>query len=585
MNDKEKTSTLTVNSQGVELRSLFELAQVLNSSLEPAHILNSCLYTPMGRMMVGRGMIIIRDPEYKIAAVKGLSESLLHQRIEIHKQFDHPVFFYDLEKDCILKQLFQTHQLTLLVPMRRSGKLVGALCFGKKLNLQPYSSGELEFLDILSNIAATSIENALMYKELQEANRGLDKKNQVLNTLFEIGNELNSTLDSDRILNILLYTVMGEMGVQKVLIYLLQDDTFQIKLAKGYNESSDAWPVLNDNLFKEQLSNLSRPVITSDSTSPEIWRALKSRQIEIIVPMRTQNETRGVMALGRRITLNSFSPDDINFLSSLGNRALISLENARLFKETVEKQRMEEEMAIARDIQMRLLPQEFPRYSDFDIYGFNLPSLMVGGDYFDWLEFDERYFALAIGDVSGKGVGASLLMSNLHAALHAIAFSQENAAALVARLNDLIYEHTNYDKFITFFYALIDRDEKTLTYVNAGHNFPYLYHADGSFETLETGGLILGMMQHAAYESATIPLKTGDMLVMFTDGVTEAKAASDEFFEEERLVNFISDMYGQGCSIRELADQMIAKIQRFSQGMTQSDDITFLGLKMIKPGD
>lgn len=572
-----------INSEGVDLRSLFELAQVLNSSLEPAHILNSCLFTPMGKMMIGRGMVIIRDPEFKIAALKGLPGSLLEQTVPLKEQFEQPVFVDELnEKNGHLKQLFDEYRITLLIPMRHSEKLVGAICFGEKLNRQPYSSSELEFLDILSNITATSIQNALVYKELAEANRGLDKKNQMLNTLFEIGNELNSTLETDRILNVLLYTVMGEMAVQKILIYFLQNETLRIKSSKGYNESSDAWSFLNRPELIRDFYNLTQPVITSDPEVPNLFQQLNGHQIELVVPMRTQNETRGVLALGKRVTQTAFSPDDINFLSLLGNRALISLENARLFKETVEKQRLEEEMAIARDIQIRLLPSEFPKYQDFDVYGFNLPSLMVGGDYFDCLELNDRYFILAIGDVSGKGVGASLLMSNLHAALHALACSQESVSALISRLNDLIYAHTNYDKFITFFYALIDRQEKTLTFVNAGHNFPFLYHNDGSFDTLETGGLILGMMKNAAYESETISLRSGDMLVMFTDGITEAKAASDEFFEEERLISFISEMYSRGCTVKELADEMIIRIQRFSQGTTQSDDITFLGLKLIQ---
>ncbi|MDZ7723973.1 MAG: GAF domain-containing SpoIIE family protein phosphatase [candidate division KSB1 bacterium] len=572
---------LKIDYQGVELRSLFELAQVLNSSLNPDQILNSCLYTPMGRMMIGRGMMIVRDPEFRVSAVKGLPDSLLQQTVGIHKSYDHPVYTDELdEQDLELQKLFKTHQINLMVPMRRSDNFVGAICFGDKMTRQPYSSSELEFLDILSNIAATSIENALMYKELAKANRGLDKKNQMLNTLFEIGNELNSTLDTHRILNILLHTIMGEMAVHKVLIYLLQDGVFSVKLSKGYSESSKAWSHFNSKTVLDALSGITDPVMTFEPDSPPIWQDLSKHQIDLVVPMRTQNETRGVLALGKRVTQSRFSDDDINFLSSLGSRALISLENARMFKETVEKQRLEEEMAIARDIQNRLLPREFPCYPDFDVYGFNLPSLMVGGDYFDCLELNERFFALAIGDVSGKGVGASLLMSNLHAALHALAPSQNNVAELIERLNNLIYAHTNFDKFITFFYALIDRQEKILTYVNAGHNFPYLYHKDGSFDTLETGGLILGMMQNALYESVTLTLQPHDMLIMFTDGITEAKAASDEFFEEERLEAFVDDMYKQGCSVRELADQMIARIQQFSQGYPQSDDITFLGLKL-----
>ena len=343
-------------------------------------------------------------------------------------------------------------------------------------------------------------------------------------------------------------------------------------------------------MFKEKLDNpnnlkkavagldLARLVSESD-TELSSWYDLG---IRAAIPMRIQNKNRGMLLVGPKMSSQTYRADELEFLSTLCNRVMISLENARLFQETLEKQRLEEEIAIAREIQQRLLPSSFPQIQGFEIYGLNIPSLQVGGDYFDCFQLDEDRLVFAIGDVSGKGVGAALLMSNLHAGLHTLVQSKADIKTIVGRLNDLIYANTNFDKFITFFYAEIDPGSKIIRYVNAGHNPPYIYHADGTFEMLEDGGLILGMMPGVKYDMGETVLKSGDRLVTFTDGVTEARASSGEMYEEERLEELILNAVVEDINIRQFADLLINELEKFSRGEPQADDITMLALQVIE---
>jgi len=294
----------------------------------------------------------------------------------------------------------------------------------------------------------------------------------------------------------------------------------------------------------------------------------------VIVPMTIQNQTKGILAIGDRITRAEFQDYDLEFLSTLGNEAMICLENARLFEETLEKQRMEEELALAREIQQKLLPRECIKLERYDIDATNVPTFQVGGDYFDCFQLNSDRICLTIADVSGKGMGASLLMANLQAVLHALMEPNAILTEIAGKINNLIHRNTNYDKFITFFFGILDLKKNTFTYVNAGHNPPIWLRKDGKVELLEKGGLILGMMPNVPYQQETIPLEPGDLIVMFTDGVTEATNADDEEFEEKRLIEVVRA--NKDGSASKMKDKILAAVREFSVGQAQGDDITLL---------
>jgi len=442
-----------------------------------------------------------------------------------------------------------------------------------------YSKSELEYLKSLSNIAATSIENGLMVLKLQEVNRRLDKKIQELNTIFEIGKELNSTLETNKILNLLSYAVMGEMIINRCLIFLEENDKMELKMSKGIQDNDELIQFENKEILLK-LSELTDPIylrLGNEYHSPLI--NFQKANFPVIIPMRIQNKTKGILAIGERITKTPFYDDDLEFLFTLGNEALICLENARLFEETLEKQKMEEELALAREIQQKLLPKACPQFEKFEVEGINISSLQVSGDYFDCIKMDENNYCLAIADVSGKGTPASLLMANLQAVLNALIAPDSSLEEITGRINNLIHKNTNYDKFITFFIGILNTKENSFQYVNAGHNPPFFMHKDGKIDLLESGGLILGMMPNVPYEQDTVQLKEGDWIVMFTDGVTEAQNVEGEDFEEERLMEILQN--NESSSAEVMKDKILAGVKAFTGDVPQGDDITLLILKTI----
>lgn len=565
----------------VELHSLFEMGQVLNASLNLRTILSNLLLTPMGRMMVSRGlvMLISERGDYEIIELRGLSRSLIGKKWHWQAAWTKPVVLSDPEASNydftpILKEL----DLELLIPLVSTQRVVGLMGLGSKLDRNPFSSAEIEYLSSLSNIAAKSIENALIVQKMEQVNRQLDKKIQELNTLFEIGKELNATLDPDKIVNLMIYAIMGEMVVNRCFVFLSQDGSLQLAVARGLQtEPEQTEPFLRAGFLKS-LSRVKQALILNDQSLSRNLAFLKGQRIQVILPMRIQDKRKGYVLLGEKITKQPFREDELEFLTTLVNQAMISLENARLFKEALEKQRMEEELNIARDIQQRLLPASFPKTAALEIEGLNIPSQQVGGDYLDWIPLDEHRIAVTIADVSGKGIPASLLMSSLQAGLRNSVASYADMGVMVGRLNNFIHANTTFDKFITFFYAEINVTQKSLTYVNAGHNPPYLYRADGSIRRLETGGLILGMMADMPYQTETLALQAGDLLVLFTDGVTEAKNSRDLDFEEYRLEEIIGKSLE--LPVKLLLDEIVYALRAFTKGTPQSDDITLMAVRI-----
>ncbi|RPI02513.1 MAG: hypothetical protein EHM72_03990 [Calditrichaeota bacterium] len=571
-----------LDHRSVELRSLIETSQILNASLDVNNVLNNCLLTIMGRMVISRAMALVAAEEnhFVVKVIKSLPQDVELTQFNFACEFRTPVILHEMnDQQCRSRSFLLSLGIELLIPMMSRDRMVGVICLGGKMTGESFTNRELEFLNSMSNIAATAVENALNFQKLEALNRRLDKKVQELNTLFDVGKELNATLDKQHILSILQFTILGEMAANKMIIFIFENGRFNLKISNWPEDDKIEIAMMRPAVGELFLAQ-KEPIHLRDEDCPRRFRYFLKFGVKVIVPMRIQDATQGVLFLGSKLSGFSYLGEDLEFLSTLSNRVMISWENARLFEETLEKHRMDEEIAIAKEIQQRLLPRSFPQSDQVELFGLNLPSRQVGGDYYDVIPLAGHRFALAIGDVSGKGVGASLLMSTLHAGLHTLIQSQAPISEVIGRLNDLIYQNTNYDKFITFFYAEFDPSSFTLDFVNAGHIPPYVCHRDGSLSTLDVGGLILGMMPNISYEVGHVTLQAGDLLIAVTDGVTEAFNVSDEMFDDERLKNLILDAQRDDVSLKKFAEHLILSLQDFSKGMPQADDITFLGLKL-----
>jgi len=569
----------TLNNKLIELQALFEISQILNSSLNLKSILDNMLLTPMGKMMISKGVILLQKDRdlYVVETLKGLPRTLLGKQVIIENFYINPTLVPELdETEFSSKTFFSNLGIELLLPISSNKRALGIIGLGQKITGGEYSQPELDFLNSLANIAATSIENGLIFNELNQVNKKLDKKIQELNTLFEIGKELNATLEVDKILNLLLYAIMGELVVNRCAILLKKANSMQLQVAKGMGELDAEIKNQLDPDLQRELLRLDHPVLVASESSA--LQKLLEINFHVVVPMQVKDDVQGIILIGPKIIKQNFRADELEFLNTLANQAMISLENARLFEETLEKQRMEEELNIAHEIQQALLPKNLPRFEHFDLAGINVPSRQVGGDYFDCIQIDDSHYGIAIADVSGKGVPAALLMANVQASLHALVGTQVSIPTMFYKINNLTHQNTTPDKFITFFYGVLDIDEHTFTFCNAGHNPPYLYKNFQAFQLLDEGGLLLGMLPNCSYRTGMVTLARNDWVVLYTDGVNEAINQAGEEFDTWRIEAVIEK--NKAASAESMLAALLAAIKDFVQDMPQSDDITIVVIKV-----
>jgi sigma-B regulation protein RsbU (phosphoserine phosphatase) len=518
----------------------------------------------LGKFLSTKGLIALSENgKIVIKNSKGLSDEIVENFPELHD--DENCF-----SDERLNKFMNSAKLKASEKIISSDNFIGLVCLGEKLNKTEYTKDDLEFLKTILNISATAIQNSIKINELQGVNRELDSKINRLSSLFELSKEFGFFSESTKVARLLVFSVIGQFLVSKYAVITFDGDDIQI-LDSKYDD-------------KDLISGLRQcdcGMITTSLNKHDILKSyplLIEIGVDIIVPMEVQGKTKGLILLGERITRQPYSEADIEFIYSVGSLAIISIENKRLFLEELEKQKMEEELELAREIQQNLLPQTFPRFSNFDIAAVNMSSKQVGGDYYDVIPFDKNNFYIAIADVSGKGTPASLLMANIQAFLQVICRHGLEIEKSTGLINDLISANTSDGRFITFFWALINNEEKKITYVNAGHNHPLLIR-DGEIRKLHKGGMILGVMETTIpYDSETINLQKDDVIVLFTDGISEAMNKEFEEFSDKRLEEKCVKL--SSFSAKEILDGITNEVTNFTIGASQSDDITMLVLKV-----
>jgi sigma-B regulation protein RsbU (phosphoserine phosphatase) len=474
--------------------------------------------------------------------------------------------------------------IRLAISVAYGDRELGLLALGKKATGQGFETTELEFIHSLVNMSSAAVHNSLMVEELRIANLDLDAKVQQLNTLFDLSQEFNATVDRDRLIKLFTLGLMGQMVVSKHLFLLgveegeeadgiVDGKAFRVVTAKGIGQKD------LDELTMKKLCGL-KELFLLDDDAPGGWEGFAERGLVLALPIRQKGDTCGVLCLGPKMTKQPFMPDEIEFLYSLGNLAFVSLQNSYLVDQQLEKQRLEEEMRLARQIQEGLQPSTLAKVEGLDIASIALPSRHVAGDYYDVVKLPEGRALFAIADVTGKGMPASLLMSNLQAALHSIIPMDITLEEATANMNRVICRNTGFDKFITYFHGIYDVEKRTFRYVNAGHNPPMLLRTDGTMDLLEEGGLLLGVMEGMPYEAGTTTLAPGDVLAIFTDGVTEAMSPDGEEYEEPRLEAKLREV--RDGTAQEILDAIREDIRVWTDDApVLDDDLTMMVLKAV----
>ncbi len=546
------------------LTALVEFSRIINSSLDLEFILNNILLTCMGKFLATKGLVAIKiDGVLKIKVSKGLSKDIINTYPEFK-------LVNETETDTLIKKYMRDAHLQTFERINSSDECLGVVCLGEKLNKSIYTDDDQEFLKTILNISATAVQNSLVVDKLKKVNRELDSRINRLNSLFELSKEFGMFSESTKVAKLLVYSVIGQFLVSKFAVVIFDSEGIQILESKY--DTDELVTVIKKYEMRKIDSSIAKELISKNY--PEIERF----GIELIVPMQLQGQTKGLILLSKRINKLDYSGGDIEFIYSVGNLAIISLENKRLFKEELEKQKMEEELELAKEIQKNLLPQSLPAFDKYEIAAINISSKQVGGDYYDIIKFDNKSFAVAIADVSGKGVPAALLMANIQAFLKTICRQGMKIDEATALINDLLSENITDGKFITFFWGILNDEDCTIQYVNAGHNPPLLIR-DSKIRKLDKGGIILGVMKtNIPYITEKVQLRSGDVLLLFTDGITEAMDKNRDEFSDERLEKLAVELYKNSAD--EISFSIQSEVQKFTRGAVQSDDMTMMVIKV-----
>jgi sigma-B regulation protein RsbU (phosphoserine phosphatase) len=397
------------------------------------------------------------------------------------------------------------------------------------------------------------------------------------NVLNDLSRDILTTLDMDTLKQKITSTLQAAMSLENV----------ELLLANPYGAFSfydqDKMLLFEPGERWIQELKLEKGPIGFEELSLRVgpdpsFEKIRNLNPSLLIPFVHRDKMVGILVLGGKITKTSFTSENMTILTVLSNQAAIAIENASLYQENIEKQLMEEEIGFAREIQKNLLPNWHPAGETYEISGYNLPSKEVGGDYYDFITLNDHSIGIAIGDISGKGIPAAMLMSNLQAAFRISAVRSQKTCDVIQAMNVHISQTTSAEKFATFFYGVFDSRDLTFKYTNAGHNFPILWRPDESYSFLREGGVIMGILKEAVYESAQVKMKAQDVLVLYTDGITEALNPMDEEYGVDRLLGIVEKVRKR--SAQEILDRILESVIDFTHGHLQTDDLTLVVLKV-----
>jgi serine phosphatase RsbU (regulator of sigma subunit) len=403
------------------------------------------------------------------------------------------------------------------------------------------------------------------------------------NVLRSLGRDLMTTIELESLLTNSIRTITDALLLRRGYLVALAREGLLVRSGAGDPIPDDLHARVRSILVRLPAEDPTFRVADAAGTLAEEERALLVDRlgVALVIPLRWRGETVGGLLLGEKITGTEYTAEDASLLSTLATQMAVSLQNALLVRDRVQVARIEEELRLARQIQRSFLVSEFPEMSRFEVHAMNIPSKEVGGDLYDLVTDGDGGLVLAVADVAGKGVPAALLSGMLQASLRTQCASIVSVAEILRNINALVYRGTAVHQFATFFIARVDPSGR-MTFSNAGHNYPFVACRDGRELLLERGGLVLGVMEAADYEEEALDLMSGDRVVLYTDGITEAVDPSGELFGEDRLHAAIRAV-PHDLSARQTADRIFETLQAFQAGEEARDDITLMVLKVLDP--
>jgi len=413
-----------------------------------------------------------------------------------------------------------------------------------------------------------------------------------LRMLLDITKKISRSLDLQEVLNLVMDTLDSLIPYDAAGIFVVRcvDDpiagateepcVFEAEAVRGYDieELTNLHLKLGEGLIG-QVALTGEPIISSDvRQNPNYINARSQTRSEMVAPIISNTEVIGVFDL-ESDELNAYSTDDLEVLMLLASQVAIIIEKVMLHEHLIEKKRLEGQLEVARQVQLELLPAKDPQLEGYDISAYNFPTEEVSGDYYDWVRIYEDQIGLVIADVSGKGVPAALLMAFLRASLRAATHIGYSPHISMAKVNYLLWESIERNQFVTAFYGILDVTNRTLTYTNAGHNPPILLKQNGELRIMDRGSVPLGMFKDTRYHEYYLTTEPGDVLVLYTDGVTEAHNLNGDEFGRDRLAQAVRQHARLGA--RELIAALQTEVIEWTEGRGATDDVTFFVIKAL----
>ncbi len=423
-------------------------------------------------------------------------------------------------------------------------------------------------------------------ERLRAENDKLKTSLKELAILNELSVLIDSTMSSSKVMEKVVAESVKAINAEQGTIHLLdkekgKNDPFRTLIRKA-DETEPANKFRLDQELSGWMMINRKPLVINDFQNSKQFfnRAAGDVKIRTLltVPLICKGELVGVLNLFNKKSNDGFSENDQRLLSIIASQSAQVIENARLYEQEKQLLKIEKELEMAYSIQQKLLPKESPDIPGFDIAGLSYAAKNVGGDYFDYIKLDDNNWCIALGDVSGKGIPAALLMSHLQATMRYQVQANQTIKDSIYKANNFICTNTEDNKFVTLFGGILDVKNKVFNYVNAGHNFPF-YLSGGKLIPLKDGGLVLGMLPDIPYDDNSIKFKKDELVVVYSDGVTEARNELEDMYGDKRLQDLI--IKNQKKSATEIASVIYKEVKEFERNMEQDDDITVVVIKAI----
>jgi sigma-B regulation protein RsbU (phosphoserine phosphatase) len=427
-----------------------------------------------------------------------------------------------------------------------------------------------------------AIEGARSNPQVSEVAR-VAREGDLLALISKVGITLLSSSTLDETLENIVSLVFEAVPADRCLLMMRDEhsEELRVAVARLRDRAGEVGEIRVSRNVMDEVVIKGKSVLTSDAQHDPRFASgtvvLQGVRSVLAVPLGVSEKVFGIIYADSPIAEGRFTEDHLKVLTTLASVAAIRVENARLVESRFQQERLERELQLAMEIQQRFQPTAPPQVAGYELQGISFPCYEIGGDYYDFIQKDDGRLVIALGDVSGKGTAAALLMSSLHAAIHAQTGSHDTLVETISAVNRYLADNIPSNRFVTLFYAELDPESGAVSFLNAGHNPPLIVHSAGTVEQLASGGLPLGIKADAEYREGRTTLQPGDVLVIYSDGVTEAASPSGEEFGPTRLYEVVSrNVEASAAGIR---DRIESALTKFSQGTQAADDITLVIVK------